>query len=129
MHHLPDDAPDQGIDDAHEAVAARWLADWLPAETVEPVKLHVAAKRYLCATDAKYFSRLSPPSIQSLKLQGGPMNEAEAAAFRASPFFQTAIRLRVWDEAAKVPGLRTPDLEHYMACVEIASRAGRQDRA
>src|SRR5579859_6046653 len=102
LHELPDDAPERGVDDAHEELAAKWLAEWLPAETVEPVRLHVAAKRYLCATDAGYFARLSPPSVLSLKLQGGPMSEAEVEAFRASRFFKDAIRLRAWDEAAKV---------------------------
>jgi phosphonate degradation associated HDIG domain protein len=121
LHDLPPDAPDHGIDDAHEEAAARWLADWLPAETVEPVRLHVAAKRYLCATDPDYFARLSAPSIQSLKLQGGPMSEAEAAIFRASPHFAAAVRLRGWDEEAKVPGLPTPDVEHYLRAVESAA--------
>jgi phosphonate degradation associated HDIG domain protein len=121
LHDRPDDAPTYRVDDAHEASAARWLAGWLPAETVEPVRLHVAAKR-LCATDRVYHSRLRPPSIQSLRLQGGPMSEAEASAFRASPFFKAAVRLRVWDEAAKVPGLQTPDVDHFMACVEQAAK-------
>jgi phosphonate degradation associated HDIG domain protein len=123
LHDLPTDAPDQGIDDAHEEAAARWLAGWLPPETVEPVRLHVAAKRYLCATDANYFARLSAPSIQSLKLQGGPMNEAEVAEFRASPHFAAAVRLRAWDEAAKEPGQPTPDVEHYLRAVESAAKA------
>jgi phosphonate degradation associated HDIG domain protein len=121
LHELPNDAPDQGIDDAHEDLAARWLREWLPTGTVEPVRLHVAAKRYLCATNADYFARLSPPSVQSLKLQGGPMNAIEIDQFRASPFFRDAVRLRGWDEAAKVPGLATPDLEHYLSMVSLAA--------
>ena len=133
LHDLPDDAPNRGVDDAHEANAARWLAGWLPPETVEPVRLHVAAKRYLCATDPVYHSRLSAPSIQSLKLQGGPMTEAQVAAFRESPFFRAALRLRVWDEAAKVPRLPTPDVDHFMANVKLAAtlvqRGVRQERA
>jgi phosphonate degradation associated HDIG domain protein len=125
LHDLPADAPDQGIDDGHEHAAARWLAEWLPPETVEPVRLHVAAKRYLCATDPVYHARLSAPSIQSLKLQGGPMSEAEVAAFRASPHFSAAVRLRAWDEAAKVPGLPTPDVEHYLKAVKSAAGIGK----
>jgi phosphonate degradation associated HDIG domain protein len=126
LHDLPDDAPTHGVDDAHEASAARWLAGWLPAETAEPVRLHVAAKRYLCAADPGYHLRLSAPSIQSLLLQGGPMSEVEAAVFRASPFFHAAVRLRVWDETAKVPRLKTPDVDHFMAYVDrVASDASR----
>jgi phosphonate degradation associated HDIG domain protein len=126
LHDLAEDAPDRGIDDAHEAVAAQWLANWLPPETVEPVRLHVAAKRYLCATDPVYHSRLSGSSILSLKLQGGPMTAAEVRAFRSSPFFQAAVRLRVWDEAAKVPALPTPDVGHFLPFLETAS--GERER-
>jgi phosphonate degradation associated HDIG domain protein len=121
LHDLPADAPDLGIDDAHEEAAARWLAEWLPPQAVEPVRLHVAAKRYLCATDPAYFARLSAPSIQSLKLQGGPMSQQEVADFRASPHFAAAVRLRAWDEAAKIPGLPTPDVEHFLSAVEMAA--------
>ena len=61
LHELPAGiAPDHGVDDVHEVRAAEWLAGWLPAKTVEPVRLHVAAKQYLCATDPDYFSRLTP---------------------------------------------------------------------
>jgi gamma-butyrobetaine dioxygenase len=79
----------------------------------EPVRLHVAAKRYLCATKGGYFERLSPGSVRSLELQGGPMREAECEAFRAGPYYRDAVRLRAWDEAAKVPGVLTPGLAHY----------------
>jgi len=120
LHDLPEDAPDHGVDDAHEDLAAHWLQGWLPPETVEPVRLHVAAKRYLCATDANYFSRLSPPSILSLKLQGGPMSAEEICDFRSSPFFRDALRLRAWDEAAKIPALPTPTVDHFLKSVEVA---------
>src|SRR5204863_2452999 len=79
----------------------------------EPMRLHVPARRYLCATDPGYFARLSPGSVRSLELQGGPFTSEEVAEFRALPFAEDAIRIRRWDEAAKVPGIPTADLEHY----------------
>jgi [1-hydroxy-2-(trimethylamino)ethyl]phosphonate dioxygenase len=113
LHALPDDAPDQGIDDEHETLAARWLAARVGPRVVEPVRLHVAAKRFLCATEPDYLRQLSPPSALSLRLQGGPMSEAEVHAFRSHPYFGAAVALRHWDDAAKVPKLVTPPLEHY----------------
>lgn len=114
LHDLPADAPDHGIDDRHEELAATWLAQHFGPAIVEPVRLHVAAKRYLCATDAQYHARLSAPSQQSLALQGGPMTTEEVAQFRANPHFDDAVRLRKWDEAAKVLDMKTPPLEHFL---------------
>jgi len=113
LHDLPEDAPDQGIDDAHEELAARWLAGKFPDSVVAPVQLHVTAKRYLCSTDPQYLKHLSGPSIQSLKLQGGLMTGEELEAFRHHPHFESAVRLRRWDEAAKDPQMQTPTLEHF----------------
>lgn len=121
LHDLADDAPDHGIDDAHETAGARWAERWFGPAVVRPLELHVAAKRYLCAADERYFQRLSPPSMQSLRLQGGPMSPAEARAFEQEPFFADAVRLRHWDEAAKVAGFETPPLEHFLRYVELAA--------
>ena len=106
-------APDHGIDDAHEKLAARWLNGKFPDSVVAPVQLHVTAKRYLCTTDKEYLKHLSGPSLQSLKLQGGLMSEEELHDFRNHPHFEAAVRLRRWDEAAKDPHLQTPALEHF----------------
>ncbi|ADB19266.1 phosphonate degradation operons associated HDIG domain protein [Pirellula staleyi DSM 6068] len=114
LHALPDDAPDQGIDDLHEELGGRWLAKYFAPEVVEPVRLHVASKRYLCTADAAYYELLSGPSRQSLALQGGPMTADEARKFEAHPHFQHAVALRRWDEQAKIPHLETPPLEHYL---------------
>ena len=81
------------------------------------MRLHVAAKRFLCGTEADYFARLSPDSVLSLSLQGGPMSAEEAAAFRALPHSADAVKLRRYDEGAKVRGLKTPDLAHFMPYV------------
>lgn len=113
LHDLPDDASEKGIDDEHEQLGAAWLAEYFGPEVVEPIRLHVAAKRYLCAVDSEYFSKLSPPSIQSLKLQGGPMSKTQAAHFELHPQFAAAIQLRRFDDQAKIPNLPTPPLEHF----------------
>lgn len=113
LHHLPDDAPDRGLDDLHEDLAADWLAERFPPAVVEPVRMHVAAKRYLCAVDPAYHATLSGPSQLSLKLQGGPMSAEEARAFEAMPFSADAVRLRHWDDTAKISGLPTPPVEHF----------------
>jgi phosphonate degradation associated HDIG domain protein len=114
LHDLPEDAPSQGVDDRHEARAAQWLADRFDPAVVAPVALHVAAKRYLCTADPEYFGKLSAPSRQSLELQGGPMTADAAREFESHRFYREAVRLRRWDEAAKVVGLATPSLDHFL---------------
>ena len=97
----------------HEAVAGRWLRRHFADDVVEPVVLHVRAKRYLCAVDPGYHDTLSPASVRSLELQGGPLDAEAVAAFEALPDADDAARLRRWDDAAKVPGAHTPDLNEY----------------
>ena len=104
---------ERGVDDLHEEAGARVLADFFPPVVVECVRLHVAAKRYLCATDPAYFGRLSQASVQTLALQGGPMQADEVAEFQLNPFFREAIRVRLWDEGGKTAGVVTPDFAHY----------------
>ncbi len=77
------------------------------------MRLHVAAKRYLCATDAQYFAKLSPASVHTLELQGGPMPANEVAQFQSERYFTDAVRVRRWDDAGKVAGLKTPQLAEY----------------
>jgi len=112
----------RGIDDQHEAIGSDYLLPAFGPAVAEPVRLHVPAKRYLCATDPDYFAHLSPGSVRSLALQGGPFTPEEAAEFRALPLADDAIRVRRWDEAAKVPGIPTPDLEHYRATLQAVLR-------
>ncbi len=118
LHDLPDDAPDQGIEDRHEELAAEWLALRFHPGVVEPARLHVAAKRYLYAVEPEYRHRLSPPSLLSLQLQGGPMSSEEVEQFRALPHFADAVLLRRWDEAAKIPGHPVPPIEDYLDDLE-----------
>ncbi len=103
----------RGIDGHHEEAGSRWLARHFGPEVIEPIRLHVAAKRYLCAVDPAYLAGLSPASRLSLDVQGGPMEAEERAQFEGSPYYRDAIRLRHWDDTAKVPGLDVPGLEHY----------------
>lgn len=103
----------QGVDDLHEEAGAKVLAGFFPPLVVECVRLHVAAKRYLCATDPGYFSRLSPASVATLALQGGPMAADEVADFERNPFFREAIRVRRWDEAGKAADAVTPAFAHF----------------
>ncbi|MDR3621397.1 MAG: HD domain-containing protein [Paludisphaera borealis] len=127
LHDLPDDAPDDGVDDRHERLAASWLARWFGAEVVEPVRLHVEAKRYLCAVDPSYERRLSEPSRLSLKLQGGPMTEAEVEAFQSSPHHAAALALRGWDDEAKDPHAVVEGLDAYIPLIEEANRSSCGD--
>jgi [1-hydroxy-2-(trimethylamino)ethyl]phosphonate dioxygenase len=118
LHDLPDNAPDQDIDDFHENLAARYLESHFVPAVSEPVRLHVAAKRYLCATDPEYLGILSEPSIQSLALQGGPMSAEEVAEFEQSPFYQDAVQLRIWDDQAKDPEMVTAPIEAFAEQIE-----------
>lgn len=101
----------------HQDVAAEALAPLFGDAITAPVRLHVAAKRYLGVIEPAYLDTLSPASVQSLALQGGVFTPAQADAFAAQPHAQAAVRLRRYDDQAKVVGLSTPPLEHYMEMV------------
>ncbi|QDV45967.1 hypothetical protein Enr13x_58710 [Stieleria neptunia] len=113
LHDLPDDAPDAGIDDHHERSGDHFLRPLFSDAVTEPVRMHVEAKRYLCAVDPDYMSALSEPSRVSLALQGGPMTAEEAEQFIVQPFAEDAVRLRRWDDEAKIAGLETPPLDRF----------------
>ncbi len=122
VHDLGEDPAGRGIDDRHEVLGQEFLRDHFGLDVTEPVRLHVAAKRYLCGTEADYFARLSPDSVRSLALQGGPMSEAEAAAFGALPFAMDAVELRRFDEGAKVKSLETPPSTHFVPHIRACLR-------
>jgi len=108
----------------HEEVGARYLERWFGPAVSEPVRLHVAAKRYLVATEPGYFAELSPSSVRSLAVQGGAMSEAEQAAWRAQPGSEAASRLRRWDDLAKNTKARTRAFTDYHALLKrLADRA------
>lgn len=112
---------EQGIDDLHEEASARLLDRLFGLQVAEPVRLHVAAKRYLCGVSPDYLDKLSEDSRQSLELQGGPMSADEIAAFDRLEHRAAALALRVIDDEAKVAGLATPGLNTFRA---IAARLG-----
>jgi len=130
IHDQPEDSAEHGVDTRHEELGAAYLARYFVPAVVEPTRMHVAAKRYLCAVDPAYFDALSPASVLSLKLQGGPCTAEEARAFEARPFAAEAAQLRRYDDAAKIEHGWTPALEHYRpflaAGLKPASASGRQ---
>lgn len=113
-----EDYIDKGIDNLHEEAGAAILARFFPAVIVECVRLHVPAKRYLCAADPAYYGKLSEASVKTLALQGGPMNAAEMAAFRKNPFHAEAVQVRLWDDGGKVPGMATAAFAHYVPLLQ-----------
>jgi len=123
VHHLGRGVAERGIDDHHEVRAGDWLDRYFGEDVTGPVRLHVDAKRYLTATDPKYFGLLSAASVRSLALQGGPFSLDLAKGFIALPHASAAVSLRRWDEAAKVPGKTTPGLEHFRRYMVASLRA------
>lgn len=120
---VPADIDDWKSDERHEEIGSRWLASYFGPEVCEPVRLHVPAKRYLCAMEPTYFDALSSASVATLKLQGGPMSREVAKTFEAEPGFRDAVCLRRWDDEAKIAGLSTPDFRHYRLLIEkLAAR-------
>jgi phosphonate degradation associated HDIG domain protein len=123
-----EDAAQHGIDDTHEEAGARWLEQHFGPAVSVPVRLHVAAKRYLCAVDPTYLLGLSPASQLSLRLQGGPFTAEEAQAFERQTHFAAAVALRRWDDGAKVPDLAVPALATYRQALETALQRGGKAR-
>ena len=104
----------QGVDDVHQYRALPFLRGLFGDAVLEPIKLHVDAKRYLCATRPAYFAGLSEDSKRSLALQGGIFDTAQADTFISQPGAADAVRLRIWDDLAKTANLATPPLAHYL---------------
>lgn len=131
LGHLLDGAdglPALDADDHHEARGAAFLRGAFPDAVVTPIALHVAAKRYLCAVDPSYQAGLSPASDRSLGLQGGALSPGGCERFRRQPHWEAAVRLRGWDDLAKVPGRATSPLESHRALLEGCLRRVAIDR-
>lgn len=105
-------------DNYHEEAGAAVLAPFFPPVITECVRLHVPAKRYLCATDPGYYGKLSEASRHTLSLQGGPMSAAEVAEFETNPFHREAVKVRIWDDGGKDPALTTPPFRHYLPLLQ-----------
>jgi phosphonate degradation associated HDIG domain protein len=110
---------ERGIDDQHQYFAIPFIRELFPPSVVEAIRLHVDAKRALCALEPEYYESLSEDSKRSLTLQGGVFSREETEAFLAKPFADNAVRIRRWDDAAKIAGEVTPPIGRYL---EIASR-------
>ncbi len=119
LGHLLQDLGDtptlRGVDDVHQYAALPFLRGLFGERVLGGIRLHVDAKRWLCATRPGYHDALSADSQRSLVLQGGGFDAAQAAAFIAQPGAQDAVRLRLWDDLAKLQGAATPPLSHFMA--------------
>ena len=120
---FPEDALEKGTNNLHEEAGARVLAPFFPAEVTDPILHHVAAKRYLCATDPAYFGKLSEASVHTLNLQGGPMDADEVAAFSKEPNLDAILQVRIWDDQGKDPAIETPPFAHYAPMVARVAAA------
>ena len=116
---------ERGIDDLHQYFALPFLRPLFSDAVLEPIRLHVDAKRCLCAIDPEYFATLSADSVRSLALQGGIFSAEEADRFMRKPFAKEAIALRRWDDLAKQPERDTPAIDHYMRLIERLSASHR----
>jgi|HubBroStandDraft_2_1064218.scaffolds.fasta_scaffold33714_2 phosphonate degradation associated HDIG domain protein len=113
LHDEGEDAAARGVDTRHEELGVEILQGHFSAAVLDPIRMHVAAKRYLCFAEPRYLAALSPASVESLKLQGGVMTSANAEEFLATPHAREAVALRHADDAAKVKGLKVPELQTY----------------
>lgn len=102
------------IDDVHELRGVAYLAEAFGSEVLEPIRLHVQAKRYLVARGPGYEVQLSPASARDLALQGGPMTPFEVRLFEELPFAADAVQLRLYDDRARQPRRKTPSLRHFL---------------
>jgi len=116
---MPDKA--WSVDDVHQYVAIPFLRGVFPVAVLEPIRLHVDAKRYLCCVDESYWEGLSPASRHSLQLQGGVFSREEALAFVSRPFAGDAVALRRWDDLAKNPDASPPGWQHYVKVLQSAA--------
>jgi [1-hydroxy-2-(trimethylamino)ethyl]phosphonate dioxygenase len=122
IHRLGERPADIGLDDHHEALGAKFLASFFGPEVCDPIRLHVAAKRYLCTTEPGYAALLSKDSVRSLERQGGRMSPAEVEAFRSESHWREAVTLRRYDDAAKTKGLVVAPLQTYRPLIESMLR-------
>ena len=114
----------RGTDNCHEESGPRSVRTWFGAAVSEPVRLHVAAKRYLCHREPEYLEALSSASKYTLSVQGGPMTETEALAFEDGEWFSDAVCVRRFDDRAKDPTMTVPDFEYFVPLLETLVRQG-----
>ena len=126
LHDFGGTPTQQGLDDLHQYRCLPFLRPLFGPQTLEPIRLHVDAKRFLCARGAGYRDALSADSVRSLALQGGVFDEAQAAAFEALPFAADAVRVRQWDDQAKAADASVPSLAHFVQHMQQACVASHR---
>ena len=122
LHDFGESPTTRGIDDVHQYRALPFLRGLFADSVLDAIALHVDAKRYLCATRAGYHDALSEDSQRSLALQGGAFSALQAEAFERKPGAQDALRLRLWDDRAKIENMQTPALAHFLARAQHSAR-------
>ena len=120
---MPNNTFEEGIDNFHEEAGANALQNWFGEDIVGAVRLHVDAKRYLCAATPAYLEKLSQASITTLEVQGGPMNEEEMEVFRQQAGHRLALKVRVYDDLGKEPQMERPGLDHYISKIRACIAA------
>ena len=115
---IPETSLAKGVDNFHDEAGANFLEEYFPISVVEPIRQHVAAKRYLCAVKSDYFERLSPASVHTLNLQGGLMNKEEVREFERNDYLEQCIQLRFWDEEGKDPEREHHPFIYYRPLIE-----------
>ncbi len=105
-------------DKYHEEAGAQVLEKYFPPLVTDCVRYHVAAKRYLCATNSDYFNQLSEASVHSLHLQGGPMSAEEVVEFEQNPNLKDIVAVRYLDDAGKSADMLTPSFSHFAPMVQ-----------
>jgi len=111
-------------DARHGTGGAQWLSQWFGPAVTEPVRLHVAAKRYLCAAEPGYSGLLSAESVRTLALQGGPMTPEQVTAFEGLPYARDAVAVRRWDDEAKDPAVTPPEFAYFAALLTSLTGSG-----
>jgi predicted HD phosphohydrolase len=97
----------------HEKLGADYLLDrGFSPRLANLVNGHVIAKRYLTYKHPEYFEKLSPASRVTLDFQGGVMSAEEAAEFEANPEAGLIIRMRYWDDEAKLQNVPVNNIAH-----------------
>lgn len=115
LHDEFEQAQERNEDKYHEDLGADFLARWFDKKVTDPVRLHVASKRYLVTTRPGYAATLSPASTHTLAIQGGEMNDEEVKKFEANPSWKDAVKVRYWDDLGKDPDMKPASLEHFLA--------------
>ena len=120
---LAESSLESNLDDQHEDLGYSFLRPFFSDRILDPIRLHVAAKRYLCTKDPDYLAKLSECSLKSFQDQGGVMSDAELNEFESEPNFERALQMRHYDDEAKVENLDTPDIQHYLKLTQQCIRA------